>query len=139
MKNISLILNKIKYLIYQYLVLIKSKFLELISYSFVIVIFYRFVNDLSIIGLISMIISFVISFIISNFILNNFKFSRYILVRIIQKLVIYSICFILCIYISSYFGLNIINEILCAGDDNVKEAKDLVKVQSVDNNNKTTY
>ena len=47
--------------------------------------------------------------------------------------------FILCIYISSYFGLNIINEILCAGDDNVKEAKDLVKVQSVDNNNKTTY
>ena len=119
--------------------------LNIVSVSFVILILYFFFVNLNLnsflskTNLLGCLISFVVSGLISSFVLNNFKFSRYILVRIIEKLVIYSICFIICIYISSYFGLNIINEILCAGDDNVKEAKDLVKVQSVDNNNKTTY
>jgi hypothetical protein len=58
---------------------------------YLVFIWFYFIKGLKIYGLFSIIISFFMSLLISNFVLNNFKFSDYIIVRFLQKVILMSI------------------------------------------------
>ena len=99
-KLLFIILQRSRDLIYNDSFNIMS-FNALIFLSFII---YGFYSELSFdIGLLSLIISFIISFVISNFILNKFKYSDNIYIRVTQRFIIYNIIFIIVIFLYYYF------------------------------------
>lgn len=69
--------------------IIKQTLLNVISGIFIILVVYRFIIGLTVVGLYVVIISFIISFLFSSFISNNFKYSNNIIVRVLQKVVIF--------------------------------------------------
>lgn len=95
-----------------------ASFLNVLSVSFVILILYFFFVNLNLnsflskTNLLGCLISFVVSGLISSFVLNNFKYSKYFIIRILQRFVIYTILFTVIGYI---FG----GYVYCDnGDDN---------------------
>jgi hypothetical protein len=98
----------------------KRWFLLLKRYTikFLIVIFlcfisYRFFLDLKEISdyksfLLSIVPSFVISYLISSFVLNKFKYSEYLIIRLLQKFIFLILCIISGIFFCIYFGMLIL-------------------------------
>ena len=72
---------------------IKQNCLNAISLILLVCLYYYFITDLNIYKFIGISISFVISFLISTFVLNNFKYSNNIFVKLLQKFVIYNVIF----------------------------------------------
>jgi len=89
----------------------KQLFFNIISITFVVFIFYKFVIGLSLPGLLELIISAIISFLISNFILNKFKFSNNKFIKVLQIILLINIIFILAFLICDYFNIKILSEI----------------------------
>jgi hypothetical protein len=109
----------------------KQLFFNIISITFVVFIFYKFVIGLSLPGLLELIISAIISFLISNFILNKFKFSNNKFIKVLQIILLINIIFIIAFLICDYFNIIILSEILCDSDDNNNGSTSNTKTDNV--------
>ena len=114
-----------------------ASFLNVLSVSFVILILYFFFVNLNLnsflskTNLLGCLISFVVSGLISSFVLNNFKYSKYFIIRILQRFVIYTILFTVIGYI---FG----GYVYCDnGDDNTSPTSGGSENMSADDNTNT--
>jgi hypothetical protein len=112
---------------------IKQIFLNIISFVFLLLIYYKFIIGLTTSGLFSFIVSLCISYLISSFILNRFKLSNNKIIRFLQQFIIFNIIILIGISIFSYFNLKIFPEINCQGDDNNNNNNN--KLTNTDNNN----
>ena len=110
---------------------IKQIFLNIISFVFLLLIYYKFIIGLTTSGLFSFIVSLCISYLISSFILNRFKLSNNKIIRFLQQFIIFNIIILIGISIFSYFNFKIFPEINCQGDDNNNNNK----LTNTDNNN----
>jgi hypothetical protein len=96
---------------------LKPFILNIFSVCFVLGIVYLFVIDLNFeelfnfTNIILYIITFSVSALLTNFILNKFKYSEYLIIRILQRIIIYIILFSI---ISLIFGTIVYSE---TGDD----------------------
>lgn len=79
----------------------KQIFLNIISLTFLLFIFYKFIFGFTIPGLFGFIISFGFSYLISNFVLDRFKFSNSFFCRRrrLQKFIMFNVLFIVGVYI----------------------------------------
>jgi hypothetical protein len=97
---------------------LKNLILNIFSVCFVLGIVYLFVIDLNLeelfnfTNIILYIITFSVSALLTNFILNNFKYSEYLIIRNLQRIIIYIILFSI---ISLVFGTFVYSE---TGNDN---------------------
>lgn len=113
----------------------KKLIFNIFSVCFVLGIVYLFVIDLNFEGLfnltniISYIITFSVSALLSNFILNHFKYSEYLIIRILQIIIIYIILFSI---ISLVFGIIVYSE---PGDDYDNGNGNNLNEDNDDNNN----
>ena len=71
-----------------------NKVINIISYTFLVIIVYLFPWDLRVSDIFQIFIFSIISFSISNFISDNFKLSNIKFIKILQKLVIYFLGFL---------------------------------------------
>jgi phosphate/sulfate permease len=113
---------------------IKQIFLNIISYALGIFFIYIIILLIKLSGInISplTIISFSLSFVIFNFVFNKFKYSNNIFIRLIQKFIIYNVCFLIFITIAGYLYLNIFNTFYCDNSDD----EDNNETSIVNNNN----
>jgi hypothetical protein len=85
----------------------------IVSIMVIIFFLYKFLSELpaSPSQLLGVILAFIISFIIFHFVFNKINLSKNILIRFIQKFVIYNLCFIISIFISSYLNIILFNTI----------------------------
>lgn len=72
------------------------------SLIFIVCLLYYFIMDLTYYEFIGISIGFVYSFLIHIFVLDNFKYSNNIFVKLLQKFVMYNICIIIGIIIFYY-------------------------------------
>src|ERR1700730_3008039 len=75
------------------------------------------------------IISFITSFVVFYFVFNNFNYSNNLIIRFIQKFILYNICFIFAVSVASYFEFYLFNTIFCdpiEGDINHNNDADAV-------------
>lgn len=129
-KLITSFFNRSKDLIYNYLLIIYKNFtfLNVLSIVFIVFVLYlAFVDikfDLN--QLVAFFISLIISGVITSFILNKFKFSKYFIIRILQKIVMYSILIFTIVYI---FDMS--TSVFCDGvDDNTDSRNKIIEVNN---------
>ena len=82
--------------------LFNNKFFILIPLIILLIYFYNIGFNFKIINYL---LKLLISFAIFHYIFNKFKYSENILIRLIQKFILYSICFYLSIFVLDYFDL----------------------------------
>ena len=95
-------------------------FLNIISVIFIVVLIYLFFSQffLDQLGQLPAVMpSFIFSFLIFNFVFNKLNFSKNIFIRILQKFVVYNVCFYLAIIMACYFDFYFFNTIFCESDD----------------------
>jgi hypothetical protein len=84
------------------------------------------------------IISFIISFVVFYFVFNKFKYSNNSIIRFIKKFILYNICFIFAISLTSYFDFSLFNTFFCdpiEGDINNNNEATLPEGGETDNKN----
>lgn len=89
-------------------------FLYIIFFIFLIGLTYYYLSDKSINLIMAMIITFSVSFVISYFILNKLIFSKNVLIRFIQKAILFAVLYILIVILLNKFGF--IDPIYCMAD-----------------------
>nr|YP_009690145.1 hypothetical protein PPIT_000044 [Porodaedalea pini]QEG56925.1 hypothetical protein PPIT_000044 [Porodaedalea pini] len=82
---------------------------------FILVLSYKAFEDLTVSGFIVIVISGVLSSLVTSFILNNFKFSNNIIVRTLQKIILFNIIIFLGISLCYIFNIPLIPEASCDG------------------------
>ncbi len=109
-------------------------FLNIISVIIIVVLIYLFFSHffLDQLGqLPALIRSLICSFLIFNFVYNKLNFSKNIFIRLLQKFVVYNVCFYFAIMIAVYFDFSLFNTIFCDSDD---EDNNEVKANNKDQN-----
>lgn len=112
----------------------KNCFLNLGSLIFLFLIFYYCYKFVIIgpLGFVFSLISFGVSLLISSYVLDNFKYSKNVIIKYLQWIVIRFVCFIVFIVILFYIGIlfDLIPSVECEGDD---LAKNIVLTEAIKN------
>ena len=122
------LLKKSSYLTFTY----KQNLLSIIAFVFALIIFFYIIGFYS--NIIIYLLKILISFGVFHFIFNKFKYSDNTIISLLQKFVLYTICF----YLSLYFliCIDIFDDIYCESDDD-DEKEDKEESTNILNNNTT--
>ena len=101
-------------------------FLYIIFYIFLIGLTYYYLSDKSINLIMAMIVAFSVSFVISYFILNKFIFSKNVIIRFIQKAILFAVLYILIVILLNKFGF--IDPIYCMADKGMFPILSIIKI-----------
>lgn len=117
---------------------IRKTIVNIISLSFLVFIFYKFILGLTLNDLLVIVISGVISYLLSSFVFNSFKYSDNIIIRFLQKILLYSIYLFIISCTLTWLDFLLHGPALChgPGDDGVASAPS-EGTHPVNNNNIT--
>jgi DNA-directed RNA polymerase len=111
---------------------LRTKLLNAFSLMFILYILYKLIIGFTKSSFYALIISTIIFFILHTFVLNNIKYSKYIIVKLLQKFFIYNIAVIIVFLI---YGVIFSPEIHCLGEMESKNANDSSNSNSNNGNN----